>query len=162
MTFGTNNTILFVGGGLVLTLVFLWTLFQTWSFKKRLNKIFQGKSGEDLEGVLASQVALSQELRGDLAAAMQKIEDLQNSFPHGFQKFGLVRFNPFKETGGDQSFAIALLDGKNNGVVVSAIHAREGARVYAKPIENGECTKYVLSEEEKEAIRRSIGIKTKT
>lgn len=162
MIFGTNNTILLVAGGLVLILVLLWALFQIWSFKKRLDKIFEGKSGKDLEEILASEVALSRELRGDLAGAIQKIEALENVFPGSFQKFGMVRFNPFKGTGGDQSFALAMLDGKYNGVVISAIHVREGTRVYAKPIENGECTKYVLSEEEKEAIRRAIGIKSKT
>ena len=51
-----------------------------------------------------------------------------------FQRVGLVRFNPFEDTGGNQSFALALLDAEGNGWVLSSLHARTGTRVYAKPI----------------------------
>jgi hypothetical protein len=72
------------------------------------------------------------------------------------QKVGVVRFNPFKDMGGDQSFSIALLDFQNNGLVISSIYSREGNRVYTKPIKNGE-SEYQLSDEEKEAISRAMG-----
>jgi len=72
------------------------------------------------------------------------------------QKVGVVRFNPFKDIGGDQSFSIALLDEEDNGLVITSLYGREGNRVYAKPIEGGQ-SKYQLSDEEKEAISRAIG-----
>ncbi len=72
------------------------------------------------------------------------------------QKVGVVRFNPFKDMGGDQSFSIALLDSGNNGLVVSSIYSRDGNRVYTKPIKNGD-SEYQLSNEEKEAIRKATG-----
>ncbi len=71
------------------------------------------------------------------------------------QKVEVLRFNPFKETGGDLSFAIALLDAQNNGVVISSLHGREGTRVYAKPIEDGK-SKYNLSDEEEEVLKKVI------
>ena len=71
------------------------------------------------------------------------------------QKVGVVRFNPFKDMGGDQSFSIALLDSGNNGLVVSSIYSRDGNRVYTKPIKNGD-SEYQLSNEEKEAIRKAL------
>ena len=71
------------------------------------------------------------------------------------QKVGLVRFNPFGDTGGDQSFAIALLDRKGSGMIISSLHAREGTRIYAKPIVKGE-SKYPLTDEEKEAIVKAL------
>ena len=75
------------------------------------------------------------------------------------QKIGVIRFNPFKETGGDQSFAIALLDADNNGLIISSLFTREGTRVYTKPIESGE-SKYLLSKEEIEALKKA-GLKIK-
>ena len=57
--------------------------------------------------------------------------------------------------GGDQSFSVALLDGENSGVVISALHTREGNRVYAKPVEKGKAVKYPLTEEEQEAIKKA-------
>ena len=71
------------------------------------------------------------------------------------QKMGLVRYNAFKDTGSDLSFALAILDEYNNGIVLNGIYARDSSNIYAKPVENGQ-SKYILSEEEKEAINRAI------
>ncbi|MGQ9457218.1 MAG: DUF4446 family protein, partial [Anaerolineae bacterium] len=67
------------------------------------------------------------------------------------QHLGVGRFNPCPDPGGNQSFAIALVDGRGNGVVLSSLHAREGTRVYAKPLKKWE-SDYALTEEEKQAI----------
>lgn len=67
------------------------------------------------------------------------------------QKIGIVRFNPFKEIGGDHSFSLALLDGKDTGVVLTGIHTRERTRIYTKQIKNGKC-EFELSAEEKRAL----------
>ncbi|KKQ94161.1 MAG: hypothetical protein UT66_C0021G0005 [candidate division CPR2 bacterium GW2011_GWC1_39_9] len=69
----------------------------------------------------------------------------------GFYKLGLLRFNPFNDTGGDQSFSLTLLNTENDGFVVTSIHGRDGDRIYAKPISGGD-SKYNLADEEKEAI----------
>lgn len=70
------------------------------------------------------------------------------------QKIGIVRFNPFSDSGGNMSFALALLDGKNNGIVISSLHSREGTRIYAKPLLEGK-SKFSLTEEENEAINEA-------
>ena len=67
------------------------------------------------------------------------------------QRVGLVRFNPFSDTGGDQSFSIALLDGEGDGLVISSLFSRNETRVFAKPIQAGQ-SKYNLTEEEQQAI----------
>jgi len=85
---------------------------------------------------------------GDHARQMEK------TLRHSMQWLGMVRFNPFRDTGGNQSFAIALVDGHGNGVVISSLHARDGTRVYAKPLRHWEST-YTLTDEEKEAIARA-------
>lgn len=71
------------------------------------------------------------------------------------QKIGLVRYNAFQDTGSNLSFALAILDKNNNGIVLNGIYSREMSNIYAKPVENG-VSSYTLSEEEKEAIKRAI------
>jgi hypothetical protein len=85
----------------------------------------------------------------------QSLEKLQDEMMGGYQKTGLIRFNPFKEIGGDQSFSLALLDGENSGFVITGLYGRELNRVYVKPIKKGKST-YSLSEEEKKAIEKAI------
>lgn len=75
------------------------------------------------------------------------------------QHVGLVRFNPFEDTGSDQSFAIALLDDDQSGIVISSLHGRGGTRIFAKPIQAGQAT-HALSDEEQQAVHiASAGIR---
>ena len=69
------------------------------------------------------------------------------------QKIGLVRFNPFNDTGGDQSFILALVDAGNTGVVISSLHTRTGTRWYAKGVVAGKGLEHELSSEEEKALR---------
>jgi hypothetical protein len=71
------------------------------------------------------------------------------------QHIGLVRFNPFEDTGSDQSFAIALLDGERDGIVISSLHGRANTRVFAKPVQGGS-SPHALSTEEEQAIRIAV------
>ena len=104
----------------------------------------------------------------DLESEVKKIstdlESLKEGNKDNIQKVGIVRYNPFSEIGGDQSFSVALLDGKDNGVVITSLYTREGNRVYGKPVIEGK-SKYLLTEEEKEAIlkaqKRIYGKKSK-
>jgi uncharacterized glyoxalase superfamily protein PhnB len=68
----------------------------------------------------------------------------------------MVRFNPFNDMGGDQSFAMALLNGKNNGLVISSLYTKEGTRVFSKAIKAGKTEKHPLTEEEEEAIKIAL------
>ncbi len=85
-----------------------------------------------------------------LAVACDKLD--KNGLLH-IQKVGLLRFNPFKDTGGDQSFILALVDAHNTGVIISSLHTRTGTRWYAKHVVNGKGSEYELSKEEEEALK---------
>ena len=74
------------------------------------------------------------------------------------QKIGIVRYNAFKDTGSDLSFALAMLDENNNGVVLNGIYSREMSNIYAKPVQNG-TSNYTVSEEEKLAIEKAVNSK---
>jgi len=85
----------------------------------------------------------------------EELEILKQESYFSVQKVGMVRFNPFSEIGGDQSFSAAFLDKNNNGVVITSLYSREGNRVYGKAIKKGG-SEHSLSEEEKEAIEKAI------
>lgn len=95
------------------------------------------------------------ELEENYGNISRSLEELKKESKKNLAKIGLIRFNPFKEIGGDQSFSLAILDADNNGFVVTSYYQREASRVYAKPVENG-VSKHQLSNEEKEAINKAI------
>jgi hypothetical protein len=80
---------------------------------------------------------------------------IESRSQRSLQHIGMVRFNPFEDTGSDQSFAIALLDDRRDGVVISSLHGRTNTRIFAKPVANG-TSAHNLSEEEAQAIRVAV------
>jgi len=110
---------------------------------------------DDLKSVLSEQMSKMGELKVDFSELQKRVESLEKSTPFHIQKVGTMRFNPFDDTGGDQSFVVALLDGNNNGVVISSMHGRERTRIYCKPVKEGKELDYPLSTEEKEAIKKA-------
>ncbi len=81
----------------------------------------------------------------------EEIERIREKQRECIQKIGVVRFNPFKGEGGNQSFSIVILDDKDDGFAITALYTKEGSRVYGKEIKKGG-SEYALSEEEKKAI----------
>lgn len=120
----------------------------------RLKGITRGADGRSLEAILDAHLEKVFEMsRGltDIAARTAILEAAQRK---SFQRVGLVRYNPFEETGGNQSFALALLDAAGDGWVLSSLHARAGTRVYAKAISSGR-SEAGLSAEETAAIAQA-------
>ena len=110
-----------------------------------------GATGASLEGVLRDHVAQEGQTVDQVRALDQLARRLEGASVFHLQRMAIVRFNPFRDSGGDQSFAIALADGQGNGVILSSLHARDMTRVYAKPLEKWQST-YSLTDEEKQAI----------
>lgn len=82
-------------------------------------------------------------------------ESFKNISKSDIQKVGLVKFNPFNETGGDHSFSLALLDGHKNGIIITSLHTRERTRLYIKEIVSAKA-KLELSKEEQKALQLSL------
>src|SRR3989338_4836053 len=114
--------------------------------KKKRGKEF--KDSREIISELESLGKKLEETQAELAAIKKKSK-------FNVQKIGIVRFNPFKEVGGDQSFSIALLDGNDSGAVITSLFTRQENRVYGKAIKRGQ-SEHLLSGEEKEAIARAI------
>ena len=113
--------------------------------------LMTGTSGGNLETMLNDHIARVRETATRVEAVDQLTHRLEKAAYFSLQHLGVVRYNPFHDTGGDQSFAIALVDGHGSGVVLSSLHARDVTRVYAKPLQKWEST-YSLTDEEKQAI----------
>jgi len=94
-------------------------------------------------------------LKGKIEKISQDLEILKKDSKLHIQKIGLIRYNPFSNVGGDQSFSLVLLDSNNSGIVITSLYAEGGNRIYGKKIENGK-SEYTLSQEEQEAINKAI------
>jgi uncharacterized protein DUF4446 len=117
--------------------------------------LVRGTDGASLHDRLvgsAEQAVKASERMGRIEATHALLEGRTR---RSLQHVGLVRFNPFEDTGSDQSFAIALLDDARDGVVISSLHGRSNTRVFAKPVTGGESA-HALSDEEARAIRIAI------
>ena len=82
-------------------------------------------------------------------------KNIEKRIDNCIQKMGIVRYNAFDDVGSDLSFAIALLDKNNNGIILNGIYSRNSSNIYAKPINNGK-SEYILSEEEKKALEKAM------
>lgn len=119
---------------------------------RRLDALTRGASGNDLEEVLDHHLQTVFRVAHDIDELAVRTSDLERDSRHALQRLGLVRFNPFEDTGGNQSFALAVLDADDHGFVVSSLHARSGTRMYAKALAGGRAES-VLSTEEEDALR---------
>lgn len=113
-----------------------------------------GQAESSLETTLSGHMARVEEVNRRLAELEREYERLSITGGLASQKISVVRFNPFGDTGGDQSFCLAVLDSHDSGYVLSSIHGRQGTRVYVKPVDFGK-SKYQLSAEEQKALQQA-------
>jgi hypothetical protein len=154
-----NQVILFSLALFFLVLLLAWNLILSVKVKRinrKTTEFYAGNKVSNLEELLLNQAKSIQVLDKDIAELYNISNQINSLASRGFHKIGVIRFNPFKDVGGDQSFSIAILNGKNNGITLSSLYTREGTRIYAKSITVGKSEKYPLTEEEKEAISEAI------
>ncbi len=129
---------------IILIVVVVWNLtlsYLLWRIAREIRYLNQGLDKKNLMEILDG-----------LQAVKKRIEKIEKESDFYFQKAGLVKFNPFAELGGDQSFSLALLDDNNQGIVITSLHGRQATRIYTKVIGDG---KVKLSEEEKKAVKQA-------
>lgn len=119
--------------------------------KTRLDGVTRGVDGRSLESVLDSHLETVFRVARQQDALSARATDLETAAGRHLDRVGLVRFNPFEDTGGNQSFALALLDDALDGFVMSSLHSRTGTRIYAKAITGG-AADATLSAEEAQAL----------
>jgi hypothetical protein len=145
------SAIVLVLAGLCLLMIVMVQAMQVSKLRVRIDQITGGVEGGDLEAILGEHLETVHQVGRDQDELTARMAFVESSARHHFAKEGLVRFNPFPDTGGNQSFALALLDESDDGVVISSLHSRTGTRIYAKGVLGGKADTS-LSAEEQEAI----------
>lgn len=139
----------------IILLVFAWLGTLTFLLVRVLrtfSKLTKGVSEKDLK-ILLQEILAGVKKGEELDSALKKeLERLKEEGVNNIQKIGLVRYNPFSETGGNQSFVLAVLDGKDSGFVITSLHSRESTRVFAKPVKEGKEGGFEFSKEEIQAV----------
>lgn len=138
-----------------LIVVAIWVIILTivaWRYYVRYNRIFEGADDHSAAALLQKLVKEHEANKREITILQDKVSHLETGVLSHIQRVGLIRFNPFKDTGGDQSFILALLDAREGGIVISGLYSRAGTRWYAKRIVNGKGVDHELSDEEKKAI----------
>lgn len=122
--------------------------------RQRYEKLFAGEEEAGTAAALHNLDSRLSETTARTERLVARAEQIDAALAHAVQGMGLVRFRAFQDTGGDQSFALALVDGEGNGVVVSALYGRGATRIYAKPVE-GWLSSKPLGEEEEQALAQA-------
>ncbi|MBR6349965.1 MAG: DUF4446 family protein [Lachnospiraceae bacterium] len=117
--------------------------------KERLDRFLVGQDGSDLEAALNDRFSRISALEDHNLENERAIRDIYSRLQGTYQKMGIVKYNAFTENGGNLSFAMALLNEKDNGYVMNVMNSREGSYVYVKEISQGRCDIPLGGEEEK-------------
>ena len=137
----------------------IWLLglsFLLWQQNGFLRSLFPKGGERDIRRKFEEVLKQVFDLKEDLQKAKTNLTEIEQSAMKHIQRVDLLRYNPYDDTGGDQSFSIAMLDKKGNGFVVTSLHARSGTRVFAKPIELGKAVKYQMSKEEEKVVEGAM------
>jgi hypothetical protein len=148
-----------VGVGVVLGLLFLWLGYLTykiWKNGKFLEQLFPQGESRQIRGKLTEVLDSLKEIQEENSLIAGKLDELAQEGSNHIQRVEIMRYNPYNDTGGDQSFTSVLLDGKLNGFMITSLHSRSSTRIYTKIIKSGK-SDLELSKEEEEVLKKAIG-----
>lgn len=145
----------FLGISILLLILIIISFVQVGKFKKKYAKFMLGKDGANLENDIMTLYEDNKYMKLSIDKNREDIKSLFKKHEAAFQKIGLVKYDAFTEMGGKLSFALALLDEKNNGFIINSVHSSEGCYSYTKRVENGD-SQIALSNEEKVAVERAV------
>ncbi len=143
------------GGLLILFILVIINIVQMKKLKKNYRIFMSGKDAKTLEDTLIQRLDQVDSLLESNEENDRNIKVLSKNMQRTYQKMGLIKYDAFHEMGGKLSFSLAMLDMRNNGFIINAMHTREGCYTYIKEIIDGNSV-IVLSEEEQEALKRAM------
>lgn len=146
-------TLFIVTVGFIAITIFL--LIRLIILDRRLSSLLSGRHAVDFEDVINDFVRTARRLDERTKLIAQEIDNINDRLARALQRFHTIRFNPFRDQGGNQSFVTCLMDEKGDGVVISSLYSRDKVSVYAKPLIEGK-SEYELSEEEKEVVNKAL------
>ena len=134
----------------------IFALIRLFILDKRLTVLLSGKRAGDFEDVIDEFVKTARRLDERTKMIAQEIDNINERLAKAIQRVHTVRYNPFKDQGGNQSFATCFMDENGDGLVISSLYSRDKVSVYAKPLVDGK-SEYELSQEEKDSIDKALG-----
>jgi predicted ATP-dependent Lon-type protease len=149
---------------IAISLLFVWLVLVTIFFVNlysHYNHLFKGSTQRTLQGLLENLIKDNEISKKDIEKVSERCATIEKDGLEHIQKVGLLRFNPFNDTGGDQSFILALTDATDTGVVISGLYSRSGTRWYAKQVKHGKGVEHELSDYERKALQGAKVIEKK-
>lgn len=140
----------------VWVLVLSFLILQQRNFLKSL---FPKSENRDIRKKFEEVTKAIEEFKLKVEMLEGKVSEIAKDGTKHVQRVELLRFNPYADTGGDQSFTVALLDQEGSGVIITSLHARSATRVFAKDVKFGKSGKYRLSKEEEQVLEKITGKK---
>lgn len=140
---------------LILFILVIINIVQMKKLKKNYRIFMSGKDAKTLEDTLIQRLDQVDSMLESNEENDRNIKVLSKNMQCTYQKMGLIKYDAFHEMGGKLSFSLAMLDMRNNGFIINAMHTREGCYTYIKEIIDGNSV-IVLSEEEQEALKRAM------
>jgi hypothetical protein len=146
-------------GFLVILIIFIIIMIVQGSkirtMSKKYSKFMQGKDAKSLEKSIVNLYDSNQILREQTEKNRKGIRELSKIQKNAFQKYGLVKYDAFRQMGGELSFCLVMLNDKDTGYVINTVHSADGSYTYTKEIINGKC-KLSLGEEETKALEIAL------
>lgn len=162
LEFNINYQLILSVIGTILAVLLVFLILQFFWLRAKVNRLYRkykyfmmGEDGGSIEMKLSTEVRELRDMVESSQGMLHQQELLATMQLKSFQKIGLVRYDAFDETGDKLSFSLTLLDGKNNGVVLSSLAGHDASRIYAKAVTGGECRE-ALSSEEAESISMAL------
>ncbi|MEZ3463108.1 MAG: DUF4446 family protein [Lachnospiraceae bacterium] len=140
---------------ILLLILIIAAFVQISKFKKKYTRFMLGKDGANLEKDIMTLYEDNKYMKLSIDKNREDIKELFKKHEAAFQKVGLVKYDAFTEMGGKLSFALALLDEKNNGFIINSVHSSDGCYSYTKRVKDGD-SQIALSNEEKVAVERAV------
>ncbi|HEX3031247.1 MAG TPA: DUF4446 family protein [Bacillota bacterium] len=136
---------------LILLILVVWLTIRTSGIISKFKLLLKGTGKLNLEDTLVQTLEKSTQNEAVIDQLTERQREIKATLMRCVQNKSVIRFNAFDNLGGDLSFAVALLDEKGDGMVISGLYGRDDTRVYAKPVQEGKST-HLLSDEENKAI----------
>ena len=144
---------------LILIIIIIMTYVSLNRLENRYRKLMRGVNNKNLEGMVLSYLDKIDEVKEENQGMRQMYDVMNSKVKTCVQKTSMVRYKAFEDVGSDLSFSIALLDGNDNGAILTSIYGRNESTTYAKPIDKG-MSRYDLSEEEKKVLEQAMSSKS--
>lgn len=149
-----------IGLTVIMFIMIIVLMVKQGKLRKRYEAFMEGSDAKSLEKAMTERFSEIDLIKTNIKEIQDRLEDVDKELLTNYKKMALVKYDAFREMGGNLSFAIALLTENNNGFIINAMHSsREGCYIYAKEIKNGQC-EMILADEEKQALEEAMKNRT--